>query len=88
MARTRAESRDPLPLYGFLQGDSMGLLIVAYPHETVATLGSRLQSAASVRVRPREPFEVRYRERILRPEATLAEAGLEPLERFDVVPRR
>ena len=87
MAKGRPESKDPLPLYGFLQGDSMGLLIVAYPHETVKQLGERLRSAASVRVRPRERFDVLYKEKTLRPEATLAESGLEPLERFDVIGR-
>jgi hypothetical protein len=66
----------------------MGLLIVAYPHETVQQLGSRLQSAASVRVRPRERFDVVSKEKTLRPESTLGESGLEPLERFDVIGRR
>jgi len=80
-----SERGGPLPLYGFLRGDCMGLLIVAYPHETVAQLGGRLQSAASVRVRPAERFEVLYGEKVLPLESTLAEAGFAPLERFDVV---
>jgi hypothetical protein len=66
-----------IPLYGFLQGDVLGLLILAEEHETVHALSERLQEAASV--------HVIYKGNVLAPGITLHEAGLTSLERFDVV---
>jgi hypothetical protein len=75
----------PLPLYGFLQGDTIGLLIVADDDEIVGSLARKLQDAASLRVAPNQIARVLYKEGILEPGMTLAEAGFRPLERFDVV---
>jgi hypothetical protein len=74
-----------LPLYGFLQGDTLGLLIMAEEHETVGSLSGRLQEAASLRVTPIQDPQILYRDEALDPGMTLAQAGLKPLERFDVV---
>jgi hypothetical protein len=74
----------PLPLYGFLDGDTMGLVILAEEHETVQALAERLQSAADLRVAPPKDMELVYRDRVLEPHITLAEAGFHPLDRFDV----
>jgi hypothetical protein len=74
----------PLPLYGFLEGDTMGLVILAEEHDSVRVLAERLQSAADLRVAPALEVEVIYRERVLEPGITLAEAGFQPLDRFDV----
>ena len=74
-----------LPLYGFLEGDTIGLLIVADEHETVDSLSRKLQEAASLRVTPIQNPQVLYRDGALDPGMTLAQAGLKPLERFDVV---
>jgi Toluene-4-monooxygenase system protein B (TmoB) len=75
----------PLPLYGFLEGDTIGLLIVAEEHETVGSLSRKLQEAASLRVAPIKNPQILYRDEALDPGMTLAQAGLKPLERFDVV---
>jgi hypothetical protein len=75
----------PIPLYGFLEGDTIGLLIVAEETETVQALAQKLQEEASIRVAPREKVQVVYKEKVLDPCLTLAQAGLEALERFDVV---
>ncbi len=75
----------PIPLYGFLEGDTIGLLIVAEETETVQALAQKLQEGASIRVAPREKVQVVYKEKVLDPWLTLAQAGLEALERFDVV---
>lgn len=40
----------PIPLYGFLQGDTVGLLILAEEADTLHTLARKLQDAASLRV--------------------------------------
>lgn len=75
-----------IPLYGFLRGDTLGLLVLARETDTVATLGERLQQAARLRVRPRADVRVVYRGRVLDPKQTLAAAKVRALDRFDVVP--
>jgi len=40
----------PIPLYGFLEGDTLGLLMLAEEGETVLQLARKLQQAASLRV--------------------------------------
>jgi hypothetical protein len=74
-----------IPLYGFLQGDVLGLLILAEENETVHALSERLQEAASVRVAHIQNVRVLYKGNVLDPGLTLLEAGLNTLERFDVV---
>jgi hypothetical protein len=74
-----------IPLYGFLQGDVLGLLIVAEEHETVRALSEQLQEAASLRVAHSKNVRVIYKGNVLDPSLTLREAGLAALERFDVV---
>ena len=75
----------PIPLYGFLEGDTIGLLIVAEENETVRNLAQKLQDGADIRVAPREKVRVIYKEKVLDPKLTLVQAGLEALERFDVI---
>lgn len=74
-----------IPLYGFLQGDVLGLLIVADEGETVRALSEQLQEAASLRVAYSQNVRVLYKGNVLDPGLTLHEAGLTALERFDVV---
>lgn len=73
-----------IPLYGFLEGDSLGLLILAREEDTVAELAEKLQAAAAVRVRRRSAVHVIHEHRVLDPRATLAQAGITALDRFDV----
>jgi len=74
----------PLPLYGFMEGDTIGLLIVADEQESVQSLARKLQEAASLRTESGEHVEVVYRGAVLDPAATLTEAEFKPLQRFDV----
>ena len=74
-----------IPLYGFLQGDVLGLMILAEENETVHALSERLQDAASLRVAHTQNVTVLYHGNVLDPGLTLRDAGLSPLERFDVV---
>jgi hypothetical protein len=74
-----------IPLYGFLQGDVLGLLILAEEDETVHALSERLQEAASLRVAHTQNVRVIYNGNVLDPGLTLRDAGLGTLERFDVV---
>ena len=76
----------PLPLYGFLQGDTIVLLIFAEAEDTASILAAKTVQAASVRVGPRPlgDLRVRFKGRLLEPAQTLAGAGFEALDRFDV----
>jgi hypothetical protein len=73
-----------IPLYGFLEGDTIGLLILAYPHESVAELAEKLKSAASVRVEPRSGGRVYSQGQVLDPSMRLSSSGLRALDRFDL----
>ena len=74
-----------LPLYGFLQGDTVGLLILADDEDTLEALARKLQAAASLRVATRDSVRVVYNHKTMDPTMTVAQAGLQPLDRFDVV---
>jgi Toluene-4-monooxygenase system protein B (TmoB) len=74
----------PLPLYGFMEGDTIGLLIVADEHESVQSLAEKLRAAASLRVASRGEMEVVYQGIALDPAATLSQANFAPLQRFDL----
>ncbi len=75
----------PIPLYGFLQGDTVGLLILAEEDDTVEALARKLQDAASLRVAGRNQVQVVYNEKAIDPSITVAHAGLQALDRFDVI---
>ncbi|HEY9792855.1 MAG TPA: toluene-4-monooxygenase system B family protein [Candidatus Obscuribacterales bacterium] len=76
----------PIPLYGFLKGDTIGLLLLADETETMQQLAARLQEAASVRVKPSQSARLVFAGRALPAEATVAQAGMRALQRFDVIP--
>jgi hypothetical protein len=74
-----------VPLYGFLQGDTVGLLILADDGDTLEALARKLQAAGSLRVAARDPLRVVYHDKIMDPAMTVAQAGFEALDRFDVL---
>ena len=73
-----------IPLYGFLEGDTMGLLVLASEQDTAAALARKLQDAAALRVAPAPRVCVWARGTPLAPTTTVAAAGLQALDRFDV----
>jgi Toluene-4-monooxygenase system protein B (TmoB) len=75
----------PIPLYGFLQGDTLGLLILADEGETVQTLARKLQDAGSLRVAGRDHVHLVYNDKAMDPALTVAQAGFQALDRFDVI---
>jgi hypothetical protein len=75
-----------VPLYGFLRGDSMGLLLLVHDHDTLRDVAHKLERAACVRVAPSARATVYHQGRLLRDDLTVAQAGLAPLDRVDVVP--
>jgi hypothetical protein len=75
----------PVPLYGFLQGDTVGLLILADDGETLEALARKLQAAASLRVAARDEVQLVYNDKTMDLTMTVAQAGLQALDRFDVL---
>ena len=75
----------PVPLYGFLQGDTVGLLILADDGDTLEALARKLEAAASLRVAARDHVRVVYKDKTMDPTMTVAQAGLQALDRFDVL---
>lgn len=75
-----------VPLYGFLAGDTLGLVVLVHDNDRVQVIAEQLQLAASVRVVPRPHAHVYFRGQQLDPELTVSNAGLSPLDRVDVVP--
>jgi hypothetical protein len=73
-----------VPLYGFVAGDTLGILVLAHDDETIASVAAQLQHAASVRVAPRARVRVLARGAVLDPRATVADCGLGALERIDL----
>lgn len=74
----------PIPLYGFLQGDTIGLLILADEGDTLEALARKLEVAASLRVAARDSLRVVYNDKIMDSVMTVAQAGFQALDRFDV----
>jgi hypothetical protein len=75
----------PVPLYGFLQGDTIGLLILVEEGDTLEALAQKLQAAASLRVAARRPVRVVYNDKVMDAAMTVAQAGFAALDRFDVL---
>jgi hypothetical protein len=73
-----------MPLYGFVQGDTMGVVVLARSDGTVADLAEKLIQAAGVRVSRRERFRVTSAERLLDLRATLRMQGIRALDRVDL----
>jgi hypothetical protein len=46
-----------IPLYGFLRGDTLGLMVLVHEQQTVRELAACLQEAACVRVAPAEQLD-------------------------------
>lgn len=75
-----------VPLYGFLRGDTIGLVVLVHDTDPVSAIAASLQQAASVRVAPRPRAAVYLGGRRLEDTLTVAQAGLVALDRVDVVP--
>jgi hypothetical protein len=72
------------PLYGFLEGDTVGLVVLAAENDSMAELAAKLQAAAAVRVAPSGPVHVEVRGARVADDVTVSGARLAALDRFDV----
>ena len=75
-----------IPLYGFVAGDSLGVVVLVQDYETIADVALRLQQAAAVRVAPRPRVQLIAHGRPLDPFTTVKLAGLVALDRVDLIP--
>lgn len=74
-----------VPLYAFLKGDSLGLLLLVQDSDTIADVAECAQQAAAVRVAIRGRGRVSTEGRELSPVLTVAQSGLTALDRIDVI---
>ena len=74
-----------IPLYAFVRGDTLGLVVLAGEAESVADLAQRLSRAAAPRVALEPGLRVLHRGKLLPGELTLTEAGVHALDRVDLV---
>jgi hypothetical protein len=74
-----------MPLYGFVQGDTMGVVVLGRLDATVAQLGADLLRAVGVRINRQGPYQLRAGARRLDPAATLRTQAIAPLDRIDLV---
>jgi hypothetical protein len=73
-----------VPLIGFVQGDSIGLLVLAHDDMTIEQVADKLRQSARVRVDIEGPWRLRVGDCTPSPSSTVAEAGLRPLQRIDL----
>ena len=74
-----------IPLYGFLEGDTIGLLILADENDTGAVLIEKLQASARVRVKTKARVRLLHNGLTIDPQTTVAQARIAALDRIDVV---
>lgn len=77
-----------IPLLGFVEGDTLGLLVLAHPSDTIGEVAKRLQLASRLRVARRVAFDVEHAGKMLPLESTVGASGLATLARIDVRNRR
>lgn len=73
-----------IPIYGFIEGDTLGLLILAHDTDTMVQLAGRMKRSAAPRVVIEGSVFVEYKGVRLPPGETLARAGIQPLCRVDL----
>jgi hypothetical protein len=73
-----------LPLYGFVEGDTVGVLILADKEESVESMARKLRDAVTLRVDASDDMEVVYQGVVLDPLITLEQALIAPLQRLDL----
>jgi hypothetical protein len=73
-----------VPLIGFVQGDSIGLLVLAHDDMTMDEVAAKLRESARVRVDVGGQWQLRVDDRTPEPSSTVAQAGLRPLQRIDL----
>lgn len=73
-----------VPLYGFVEGDTIGLLVLAHESMSIADVADKLRTSARVRIDPSGRWKLLAGDRILDPTLTVSTAGLAALDRIDL----
>jgi hypothetical protein len=73
-----------IPLYVFVRGDTLGLVVLAPEAETIDDLAQRLSRAAAPRVTLHGSLRVLHRGKVLEGGLTLSDAGISALDRVDL----
>jgi hypothetical protein len=74
-----------IPVYGFLEGDTLGLLLFAYEDETVGSLINKLQISAKFRVPPKKKPVLFFDGKALDQDLLIGATPITALDRIDVV---
>lgn len=74
-----------VPLYGFVPGDTLGVLLLAQSDDTVAMLAASLAEAVSVRRACSGQLRIRKGRTLLDSSQSIVAAGLTALDRVDLV---
>jgi hypothetical protein len=74
-----------VPLFVFVRGDTLGLVVLAGEAESVDDLARRLARAAAPRVTLLAPLRVLHRGKLLQGALSLREAGVNALDRVDLI---
>lgn len=78
-----------IPIYGFLEGDTLGLLILSSPSDSARELVCKMQISAEVRVlKLKANYDLYYKTEMVLPHITVEQLGLKPLDRVDIRIRR
>lgn len=73
-----------IPIYGFLEGDTIGLLLLCRDDERLAEVREKLERSARLRAAPPVDAVVVHEGRELEDGFTVAQAGIRALDRIDV----
>jgi len=73
-----------IPLFAFIRGDSLGLVVLVDARHTIREVAVIAQRAAAMRVRPSSTAVVRKNGVALDASLTVEAVGLQPLDRIDV----
>jgi len=73
-----------VPLYGFVEGDTMGLLVLARDDMLLSQVADKLRESARTRVNDTRAAELVVGHRPMKASLTVTEAGLRALDRVDL----
>lgn len=73
-----------IPLLGFLEGDTLGVLVFAQESDTIDQVGRKLMQAARMRVEPFARFELIHQGEPVNLSNTVEIYGFGLLDRIDV----
>lgn len=73
-----------IPLYGFLEGDCIGLLILAEEEEDVESVREKLKRSASIRVPLKEGGNLYKQDQSIPLNKKVKDTNLKALDRIDV----